>query len=95
MKIRPSRIKGPLEIAAVGLEHAAKIQDLKIKNALLSAFDFGESGAADVQTGKLEFGASCSCDQPRLSRSFRTCGPMTFRCLMPLAPGRHPLQRAN
>lgn len=56
MKIRRSRIKGSVKIVAVGLEHAAKIQDLKIKNALLSAFDFGESGAADVQTGKLEFG---------------------------------------
>jgi hypothetical protein len=56
MKIRPSRIKGPVEIVGAGLEHAAKIQNLKIKNALPSAFDFGESGAADVQTGKLQFG---------------------------------------
>jgi hypothetical protein len=39
MKIPRSRIKGPVEIVAVGLEHAAKIQNLKIKDGLLSAFD--------------------------------------------------------
>ena len=56
MKIRRSRIKGSVEIIAIRPEHTTKIQDLKIKNALLSALDFGESGAAEVQTGKLEFG---------------------------------------
>ena len=47
-------IKGPVEIVAVGLEHATKIQNLKIKDGLLSAFDFGERAAADVQTCKLK-----------------------------------------
>ena len=54
MKVRRSRIKGPVEIVAVGLEHATKIQNLKIKDGLLSAFDFGERAAADVQTCKLK-----------------------------------------
>jgi hypothetical protein len=54
MKVRRSRIKGPVEIVAVGLEHATKIQNLKIKDGLVSAFDFGERAAADVQTCKLK-----------------------------------------
>ena len=54
MKVRCSRIKGPIQIVAVGLEHATKIQNLKIKDGLLSAFDFGEGAAADVQTCKLK-----------------------------------------
>ena len=54
MKVRRSRIKGPVEIVAVGLQHATKIQNLKIKDGLLSAFDFGERAAADVQTCKLK-----------------------------------------
>ena len=54
MKVRRSRIKGPVEIVAVGLEHATKIQNLKIKDGLLSAFDFGERAATDVQTCKLK-----------------------------------------
>jgi hypothetical protein len=54
MKVRRSRIKGPVEIVDVGLEHATKIQDLKVKDGLLSTFDFGERAAADVQTCKLK-----------------------------------------
>jgi hypothetical protein len=54
MKVQRSRIKEPVEIVAVGLEHATKIQNLKIKDGLLSAFDFGEGAAADVQTCKLK-----------------------------------------
>ena len=54
MKVRRSRIKGPVEIVAVDLQHATKIQNLKIKDGLLSAFDFGERAAADVQTCKLQ-----------------------------------------
>ena len=56
MKVRFSRIKGLVKIVAVGLEHATKIQNLKIKDGLLSAFDFGERAAADVQTCKLKLG---------------------------------------
>jgi hypothetical protein len=56
VKVRRSRIKGPVEIVAVGLEHATKIQNLKIKDGLLSAFDFGERATADVQTCKLKLG---------------------------------------
>jgi hypothetical protein len=54
MKVRRSRIKGLVKIVTVGLEDATKIQNLKIKNCLLSAFDFDERGAADVQTGNLK-----------------------------------------
>jgi hypothetical protein len=43
MKVRRSRIKGPIEIVAV-----------EIKDGLLSAFDFGERAAADVQTCELK-----------------------------------------
>jgi hypothetical protein len=54
MKVRRSWIKRQVEIVAVGFEHAPKIQNLKIKDGLLSAFDFGERAAADVQTCKLK-----------------------------------------
>jgi hypothetical protein len=54
MKVRRSRIKGPVEIVAVGLQNATKIQNLKIKDGLLSAFDFGERAAANVQTCNLK-----------------------------------------
>ena len=56
------------------------MQDLKIKNALLSALDFGESGAADVQTGKLELSRklllrpSASVPQPPNLRAYDICG---------------------
>jgi hypothetical protein len=54
MKVRRSRIKGPIEIVAVGVQHATKIQNLIIKDGLLSAFNFGERAAADFQTCKLK-----------------------------------------
>ena len=85
MKVRRSRIKGPVKIVAVGLEHATKIQNLKIKNGLLSAFDFGERGAADVQTCKLKLGRklflrpSAFVPQPSNLRSYDIAAPHCCR----------------
>jgi hypothetical protein len=100
MKIPRSRIKGLVKIVAVGFEHAAKIQELKIKNALPAAFDFGESGAADVRTGKLEFGRKLflrpSASVPQLSnlRAYDIPAPHPARTTQaPVAKGQLALSR--
>jgi hypothetical protein len=95
MKVRRSRIKGAIEIVAVGLRHATKIQNLKIKDGLLSAFDFGEGAAADVQTCKLKLSRkpflrpSAFVAQPPNLRSYDIAVPHRARATQtPIAKGQ-------
>src|SRR5262245_48790991 len=84
MKVRRSRIKGPVEIVAVGLQHPTKIQNLKIKDGLFSAFDFGEGAAADVQTCKLKLSRKSFLRPPAF---------VAWRERLPASPA--PLSRAS
>jgi hypothetical protein len=95
MKVRRSRIKGAIEIVAVGLRHATKIQNLKIKDGLLSAFDFEEGAAADVQTCKLKLSRkpflrpSAFVAQPPNLRSYDIAVPHRARATQtPIAKGQ-------